>query len=110
MPAALDHLVSVLAHRGQRQLLGQVTCEDGLDAVNVAVAVLRWHGGVRGGGGRTLQVGDHDLCVVGAGEQVVCPGGEPDRAHVAGVRTVHLDYSPSSDVVQHARAVFLPRC
>lgn len=58
----------------------------------------------------TLEVGDHDLCVVGASEQVVCSRGEPNRPHIAAVRPVHLDDSSSSDVIQHARTVFLSRC
>lgn len=60
--------------------------------------------------GGTLEVGHHDLCVVGTGEQVMCARGEADRAHITGVWTVHLDYSSSSDVVEHTRAVFLSCC
>lgn len=58
----------------------------------------------------TLEVCDHDLCVVGASEQVVCSGGESDRSHIAGVWPVHLDDSSSSDVIQHACTVFLSCC
>lgn len=58
----------------------------------------------------TLQVGDHDLCVVGAGEQVVCSGGEPHRPHITAVRPVHLDDASSSDIIQHARTVLLSCC
>lgn len=61
-------------------------------------------------GAVTLEVGDHDLGVVGAGEQVVGPGREADGAHVAAVRPVHLDDASSSDVVQHAGAVLLACC
>ncbi len=58
----------------------------------------------------TLEVGDHDLCVVGASEQVVCSRGEPDGSHITGVRPVHLDDSSPSDVIQHACTVFLSCC
>lgn len=55
----------------------------------------------------TLEVSDHHFGVVRAGEQVASAGREPDGAHVAAVRPVHLHDPPSSDVVQHAGAVLL---
>lgn len=57
----------------------------------------------------TLQVADHDLGVVGTSEQVVCPGGEPNGAHVAGVGPVRLHNASPSDVIEHTAAVLLSR-
>lgn len=82
VPSALDHFVTVFSHHGQRQLFGQVT----------------------------LEVGDHDLCVIGTSEQVVRSGGKPNGPNVTGVRPVHLDDASSSDVIQHACAIFLSCC
>ena len=59
--------------------------------------------------GPTLEVGHHDLGVVGAGEQVVGAGGEAHRAHVAAVGAVGLHGAAPPDVVQHAGAVLLAR-
>lgn len=79
VPSTLDHLVPVLSHHGQRQLLCQVT----------------------------LEVGDHDFGVIGASEQIVGTRRKPDGAHVTAVWPVHLNDPTSSDVIQHAGTVFL---
>lgn len=57
--------------------------------------------------GATLQVTDDDLVVIGTSQKMMGTRWEAHWANVTAVGAVRLDYTPSSDVVQHAGTVLL---
>lgn len=46
--------------------------------VNTVSMITGWFTATAAEENRTLQVGDHDLCVIGASEQIMCTRGESD--------------------------------
>lgn len=79
VPAALDDLVLVLRHDDAFQRLRQVA----------------------------LHVGEDDLVVVAAGEEVVGLAGEAQRPNVGAVRVEGLNDAATADVVQHTGGVLV---
>lgn len=79
MPSALGDLVGVLGHHHALERLGEVT----------------------------LQVGEHNLVVVAARQQVVGLVREAQRAHIGRVRVEGLDDATAANVVQHALGVLV---
>lgn len=53
----------------------------------------------------TLKISDHDFVIIRTCEQIVCTGTKANRTDVAGVRTVCLNRSATSDVIEHATTV-----